>query len=334
MALRADYATNTNLGSQLNVIVLFTDGLPNGVTAFANDLGLGENYMMGAGSGCSDLGNGSLTASPRVSKSNNNMIGFFSQWNGFSNSAGGQVPMGLFAPMMGYANGWANKSPNPLNPYTGQGDDIVAYLQNKYGGDEQAFIPQMAGCMPTDTNTPMPTSTMSTFPVHDLYGNWTQLPGSGYPGPPAVGGLTMPTAAGGAALYTLGNLYSNQCGNAHYDNTATSNACQVGLASWQATAHQAWKIWNQMVWDKTSEQNIVDPGPNMSQPVIFTIGFDHHQDGGEAPDLTLLQLIANDPTSPVPFSNRINGQAFLASDANAVGTALQQIRSEILRLSH
>jgi hypothetical protein len=143
----------------------------------------------------------------------------------------------------------------------------------------------------------------------------------------------VPTASGGAALYTVGNLYSNQCGSSAYNSSSTTNACQIGLASWQAAAHQAWKIWNQIVWDKAAETNKVDPGPNMSQPVIYTIGFDHHQDGGEAPDLALLQLIANDPASPVPFSSRINGQAFLASDTNAVGQAFQQIASEILRLS-
>ena len=48
----------------------------------------------------------------------------------------------------------------------------------------------------------------------------------------------------------------------------------------------------------------------------------------------LAQLIANDPASTIHFSTRINGQAFLASDTNSVGTALQEIRSEILRLSH
>jgi Flp pilus assembly protein TadG len=317
MALRADAATNTSLGTQLNVIVLFTDGLPNGITAYANDPGLGKNYMMASGSGCSDLGNGSLAASPRVSKSNNNMIGWFSQWNGFSNSAGGNVPMGLYTPMMGYAYSAS---------YTGAGDDIVKYLQN--GGADNTLIPQLTGCA---GGNPMPNTTMSKFPIHDVYGNYTDLLNNP---PPAVGGLTMPSASGGAALYTLGNLYSNQCGSSAYNSSSTTNACQVGLASWQATAHQAWKIWNQIVWDKTAEQNIVDPGPNMSQPVVFTIGFDHSADGGEAPDLALLQLIANDPASTIHFSTRINGQAFLASDTNSVGTALQEIRSEILRLSH
>ena len=105
------------------------------------------------------------------------------------------------------------------------------------------------------------------------------------------------------------------------------------LASWQATAHQAWKIWNQILWDKTTQRNIVDPAVNLSQPIIFTIGFDHSAGGGEAPDMVLLKLIANDPLSPVAFSTRIKGQAFRAADSNAVDAAFQQIASEILRLS-
>jgi hypothetical protein len=47
----------------------------------------------------------------------------------------------------------------------------------------------------------------------------------------------------------------------------------------------------------------------------------------------MLQLIANDPNSPAQFSTRVNGKAYLAGDVNAVGTAFEQIRSEILRLS-
>jgi hypothetical protein len=72
----------------------------------------------------------------------------------------------------------------------------------------------------------------------------------------------------------------------------------------------------------------------MSAPIIFTLGFDDHAiTGGEPPDLNMLKLMANDPNSPVAFSNRINGRAYIAADVNAVGMALQQIRSQILRLS-
>jgi hypothetical protein len=168
---------------------------------------------------------------------------------------------------------------------------------------------------------------MAKFPNYDLYGNYTDLSKV-----VAVSGATPPTGSTGK-LYEQGSLWSNssQCNKAAYNANATSNSCQIGLASWQATAHQAWKIWNQIVWDKATQTNIPDPGTYQSQPVIFTIGFNH--DPTDPPDMTLLQIIANDPLSPVPFSSRIKGQAFSASDSNAVDAAFQQIASEILRLS-
>jgi hypothetical protein len=169
---------------------------------------------------------------------------------------------------------------------------------------------------------------MNKFPDRDLYGNYTDLSLA-----PAVGGLTPPTGPSGQALYKLGDLYKNQCASSTYDATKTSNSCQIGLASWQAAAHQGWKIWNQILWDKTTQTNKVDPAANLSQPVIFTIGFDHSSGGGEPPDMTLLKMIANDPSSPVSFSTRVKGQAFYAKDPNAVDNAFTQIASQILRLS-
>jgi hypothetical protein len=208
--------------------------------------------------------------------------------------------------------------------YTGKGDDIDAYMKNG-GADDSAAIGQMT---PTSTcGSPMKGS-MNRFPDHDLYGNYTDLSIA-----PAVGGATPPTGPSGQALYKIGDLYKNQCASSTYDATKTTNSCQIGLASWQAAAHQGWKIWNQILWDKTTQTNKVDPAANLSQPVIFTIGFDHSASGGEAPDMTLLQMIANDPASPVSFSTRVKGQAFLAKDPNAVDNAFQQIASQILRLS-
>jgi Flp pilus assembly protein TadG len=321
MTLRADAATNTDLATKLNVIVLFTDGLPNGVTAFANDPPpVGQYFMMNSSSNCTGLASpGSWTASPMVSTSNSNMIGWFSQQHGFAVDTYGAF--GLRKPMMGYAFSGS---------YTGKGDDIDKYVST--GGADTAPIPQMlgknAGCGSPDSNNAMPNGTMAHFPDHDVYGNYTNLKSA-----PAVGGVTPPTGPGGVDLYTLGDLYKNQCGKASYSNTLTTNSCQIGLASWQATAHQAWKIWNQILWDKTTQTNKVDPAANLSQPVIFTIGFDHSSGGGESPDMTLLQMIANDPASPVSFSTRVKGQAFLAKDQNAVDNAFTQIASQILRLS-
>jgi hypothetical protein len=314
MTLRADAQTNPDLATKLNVIVLFTDGLPNGVTVFANDPAQPTNYMMKAASGCSKLGQGSNTASPLVSRGNNNMIGWFSQQNGFAVDTNGAF--GLRKPMMAYAYSGS---------YTGKGDDIDMYMKN--AGTDTNLIPQMT---PTTGNciSPMTTATMAKFPDHDLYGNYTDLSKA-----PAVNGIAPPTGPGAIPLYKVGSLWSNQCGGAAYDATKTSNSCQIGLASWQAAAHQAWKIWNQEIWSQATQMNISDPAPNLSQPVIFTIGFDHSASGGEAPDMSLLQMIANDPASPVPFSSRVKGQAFRATDPNAVDSAFQQIASQILRLA-
>jgi len=335
MTLRADAATNNDLGTKLNVIVLFTDGIPNGITAFANDPTLttahNKNFMMGSGSGCADLGKGSITT-PLVGGSN--LIGWFSQWGG-NQPSGGSTPKGLYPPMMAYS--YSSSYTGGSGSYTGKGDDIDAYMKDA-GADSGTRVPQWADTSttspkgPCNSTDPIASGTngMAKFPDHDLYGNYIDLNGNP---PPAVNGLTPPTGSSGQPLYQLGSLWNTttQCNQEIFSATDTADACQVGLASWQATAHQAWKIWNQIIWDKTTQKNIVDPGPNMSQPVIFTIGFSHKAD--DLPDMTLLKLIANDPTSPVSFSSRINGQAFQASDANAVGNAFQQIASEILRLS-
>jgi len=312
MTLRADAATNTDLSTKLNVIVLFTDGLPNGITTFANDPsqianhGGNKNFMIPSTSCSFHAGSWAATNVPTAST---NLIGWFAQWNGFANS--NYNAHGFFKSMMAYS-----QSGNSGNT------DIDNWMTNG-----EPTTPQWG----TDScpSTTMPSGTLTQFPDYDLFGNYTTLDNA-----PAVSSLTPPKAPGGKSLYTLGSLYQNQCGSSTYSPTATSNPCQIGLASWQAAVHQGWKIWNQIIWSKTSQSNIVDPGPNMSSPVIFTLGFDDSKIGGaEAPDLKMLQLIANDPNSPVPFSNRVNGRAYYAADVNAVGLALQEIQSEILRLS-
>ncbi len=324
MMLRADSNSNTELANKLNVIVLFTDGVPNGVTAFANDPNLianpTVNYVMKAGGGCTNVGNANVPAPvPLVSKSgtNNNMIGWFAQWGGSQAGNTGSSPHGFFTPMMAFA----------YTGYTGAGDDIDMYMANP--NKDSVLIPQAnasAGC--TFSGTDLLTSPMSHFPLHDLYGNWTDLNGA-----PAVGGATPPKG-GAAHLYELGDLYKNtgQCNKNGFNNTNTKDACQIALASWQAAAHQAWKIWNQIIWDQKTETNIADPGTYLSQPVIFTIGFDNGNASDKA-DHTLLRMIANDVTSPVSFSSRINGNYYYADGPTAVDYAFQQISSQILRLS-
>ncbi len=308
MILRADGQTNPDVATKLNVIVLFTDGLPNGITAFANDPNATTQMLK---AGCTYQANGNAGLTPLASSSafNKNMIGWFAQWGGFANP-GSNTPRGLYKPMMAYAH----------SGYTGHGDDIDKYMSD--AGADSSQIGQMTGC----TTDPM--TVMKQFPDHDLFGNYTNLSTA-----PAVNGMKPPLGPGGVDLYRVGSLYNtaSQCNHALYQPTQTTNSCQVGLASWQATAHQAWKIWNQVIWDKATQQNIADPATYQAQPVVFTIGFDHSPT--DPPDMTLLKLIANDPGSPAPFSTRMKGQAFRASDPSAVDSAFQQIASQILRLS-
>lgn len=338
MTLRADAATNADLATKLNVIVLFTDGIPNGITAFANDptqstAAGSNNFMIKAGFGCTDLGNGSNANSPLVSGSN--MIGWFSQSGGNVSGDVTDAPYGLFPNMMAYA--YSNPKTGDKGKTTGAGDDISAYLGDA-GSDKNSLIPQW-GDGPCKGTTAFPMGTtkknvqstmMAKFPAYDLHGNYIDLANNP---PPAVNGNSMPTGPGGKPLYQSGTLWSTstQCNRATFVATNTFDACAVGLASWQAAAHQAWKIWNQIVWSQAQLANIVDPGPNLSNPVIFTIGFSHEAD--DLPDMNLLEMIANDPASPVQFTSRINGKAFLAADPNSVQSAFTQIESEILRLS-
>ena len=326
MTLRADAATNADLATKLNVIVLFTDGIPNGLTVFANDKNLtqatNQNFMLKAGSGCVDLGKGSYTT-PEVGGTN--MIGWLAQEGGNVYGDTDSSPQGLGKPMMAYA----------YSGYSGAGDDIDSYLSN--AGADDAMIPQWNDTKtvgktttgPCASGTPMSSGTIAAFPKYDLFGNYIDLKNNP---PPSVNGLSMPMGSTGK-IYEQGTLWSTstQCNSHDFVNTSPNDACMGGLAAWQAAAHQAWKIWNQVIWDNQAQANIIDPGPNLSTPVIFTIGFSH--DASDLPDMKLLQIIANDPASAVPFSKRINGQAFLASTTGAVQDAFNQISAEILRLS-
>ncbi|HMD72159.1 MAG TPA: TadE/TadG family protein [Bryobacteraceae bacterium] len=337
MTLRADAATNTDLSTKLNVIVLFTDGIPNGITAFANDPGLAtaagrQDFMLSlpGTSGCADIaaGKGAVTTPP---VGGTNMIGWFEQNNGNQQSST-STPNGLFPNMMAYA--YSNSHTGNSGKTTGAGDDIGLYLSHADADDnssETVKIPQWSDGPCTSTNPMNKTvAVMRSFPRNDLYGNYIDL--VGHP-PPAVSGLTMPTGPSGKPLYQSGTLWSTstQCNSEIFSMTDVADGCQVGLASWQALAHQAWKVWNQIVWSKATQTNILDPAPNQSNPVIFTIGFSH--DASDLPDMNLLQIVANDPASPVPYSSRVNGKAYLASDPNSVASAFTQIESEILRLA-
>ena len=341
MMLRADATSNPDLANRLNVIVLFTDGIPNGVTVFANNPDAapphsspGVTPQMMVTPGCTNQNNGSWIASPLVKKTNNNMIGWFCQGGGsaYGNSTGAY---GFFVPMMAYPyNGASCSTCTDKGSYTGVGgNDVDAYMKNPDA--DKIPLTQQGGCSTSGSGTAtIIKNQIARFPDYDAYGNYLNLNAA-----PAVtvgsNSLTPPFD-----LYKQGDLYGNQCGGHGFIVTSTADACMIALASWQAAAHQAWKIWNQVLWDNTTRLNKADTAAYLPAPVIFTIGFDHSTDGySEKPDLTLLQLIANDAAVLPAYSlskrpDKIHGQAYIAKDAGAVGAAFQQIEAEILRLAH
>jgi hypothetical protein len=159
------------------------------------------------------------------------------------------------------------------NTFNGHGDDVDAWMKNP-GDDSANTLPLSNPSYPsstisqmTGTNCSSPISgTMAKFPDHDLFGNYTNLDGTVLP---AVNGARPPLGPTGERLYVLGDLYNNQCGRTQYNAFATSNSCQIGLASWQATAPSGLE-------DLESDHLGQD--------------YDHHliPPGGEPPDMTLL----------------------------------------------
>jgi Flp pilus assembly protein TadG len=325
--LRADAATNSNLPNMLNVIVLMTDGLPNGITAFGNNKftavtpsPLAPPLEPKATSGCTNAANG---VTPPIGGSTNNIVGWIAQWGGFANAS--YKGYGFFTSMMTTA----------FSGKTGHQDDISKWLGS---ASDSTVVSNMSGCSYVNssgnyTSTNVSRKTVAYLPDTDIYGNSTTL--NAVTGITTVGGNSVPNTYNGKPLYQAGALYQDSvyCNKMALDTTLTQtdNACQIGLISWNAAVHQAYKIWNSEVWNKSTQQNIADPATYAPQPVIYVIGFDH--DATQPMDQTLMQIIANDPAAPVSLTSRTHGKYYNAQSADAVNQAFQQIASQILRLS-
>jgi Flp pilus assembly protein TadG len=187
MTLKADAATNTALPDMLNVIVFFTDGLPNGLTTFANDPN-DPSPPLKSTSPCANRTNGA----------NKPMKGWFAQWNGDANDAlGGK---GLFTPM-------------EVTQYPGStsSTDITKWMQNP--GTDSTVISNATGCSFL-SNSDYVSHDFAKIPDVDLYGNSTS------------GGVNPNTYKLGNYYLTYGQLpYSNTgIGNSYQVGLASWNA--------------------------------------------------------------------------------------------------------------
>jgi Flp pilus assembly protein TadG len=275
-----------NQPGALNVIVLFTDGQPNGITANFNDKtgsgGTGVIKHPGT-STCTNWTDGGVATK--------SMIGWMAQWGGFKvgTTAEGH---GIFTRMQSdhvtqtTVTGWLKTGTEPTiasPPSLG-----CAYA-----------LPNSAGPPPT-THTENVSSDL-TIPAQDFWGN--------------------PTNGTNTGSYTThdyqqSEIWNNagECNKAIQDLTKPGDACQVGLASWNAADMAGMNIRNDAVLT----------------PVIYTLGY--LGNGGDDP--ALMRRLSNiKGASSVYDSTKPEGLYLQIATVDDITPAFQKVLSEILRLT-
>jgi hypothetical protein len=222
------------------------------------------------------------------------MKAWFAQWANNANDTLGAK--GLFTPM-------------ETTQYPGTtGNDIVKWMQNPGTDNDIGINTTNCSFDNPSSNNDYISHDFSRIPDQDMYGNSTS-------------GGANPT------LYKQSGYYLNYGGLA-YNSSGINNSYQISVASWNAALDQCWKIWNNQIYNSATRTVIADPNP--INPVIFTIGYAH---SGEQIDPVLMNIMANTTASPIVVSTKMNGQFFLANNADQMSQAFADIASEILRLA-
>ncbi|HEX3748535.1 MAG TPA: vWA domain-containing protein [Bryobacteraceae bacterium] len=299
----------------LNIIVLWTDGAPNGITADFNN---SSTSALKSGSGCSHTNDGTNGQYPNA-VATNSMLGWFAQWGGYaynSNATNGIRQRAQTSTTGMTVTTWAKLA----SPGTSGGNE--ALLSTTSGAAN--------GC-----NYATGTSVSSTIniPSVDYYGNSTQ------------GSSVAPYTQSDYKQSTL--LWNNSSANCEKGAGGTGgvpltltgtlsgglapsgNACQVGLASWNAA-------------DMAAKQIHADA---TLTPIIYTMGYAGSVSGSGGIDTVLLERMANcnpgKPCSP-GGANAVNtvykstipsGMYIQVQTVDDVTPAFQILLSEILRLS-
>jgi Flp pilus assembly protein TadG len=298
----------------LNIIVLWTDGAPNGITADFNNSSTGS---LKSGSGCTYTNDGTNGVYPNA-VATNSMLGWFAQWSGYSYS--GNNANGINQRAQTNAGGasvtnWAEyQSPNSnegllstvsgpgKNCAWGSGGSSVQTVINIPSVDYYGNLTQGSATLPykqTDYKQSM---------IWNTAGDCNQ--GGGGTGDGHQGTTTNP-------IILTGNLSGG--------TAASGNACQVGLASWNVTDMAA----------RTIHQD------TSLTPIIYTMGYD----GNGGLDPALLMRLANckqgspcgpggaNATNTVYNSSIPSGMYIQVENVNDVMPAFQAVLSELLRLS-
>jgi hypothetical protein len=274
-----------NQPGALNVIVLFTDGQPNGITANFNNAVTG---VIKAGSGCTHKTDGG--AAYNLTNANS-MLGWMAQVNG-------------------YQSGIASATDGRGIMHRMQVDNVTKttvtnWLTNA-GTEPVIASPPSAGCSYFGNQANIPND-LTQMPIKDFYGNSTTGVNSG---------LYTTTD------YQQSEIWGNttECNNGHraatQDLTKVGDACQVGLASWNAA-------------DMAGKQIRED---TTLTPVIYTMGY--RGTAGNGDDPALMQRLSNvKGASSVYDATKPEGLYLQILTLNDITPAFQKVLSEILRLT-
>ncbi len=345
----------------LNIIVLWTDGEPNGITAdFNNNSGSGS-AVISTSSGCT-YGNGSGGTGVYPNVGANSILGWMAQWGGYS--ATSNAVLGPFVRAMttngpttsALSNAFVNQTSvagyvasTLINNDNNNGSNSNESIINNQAGAAIHCGYTVQGSATVGSKVPQPNGWGSTvitgIPKVDYYGDATQgqslvIPGTGA-GAYSQSDFTQAQiwATAGECGYSSGawgsggtgpaagplQITGTLHGNSSSSNTPQTNTCQFGLASWNAADMAGYKIHQ----DTTLT------------PIIYTMGY--APAGGL--DATLLQRLANcvpnQPCGPggsnssntVYNPNIPSGMYLQINSVDDVTPAFEILLSQILRLS-
>lgn len=300
----------------LNLIVLWTDGAPNGITADFNNA---STNSLKSGNGCTHTSDGTNGVYPNATTANS-MLGWFAQWGNYAYNS--NATNGIRVRAQTYTSGmsvtdWAEL----LTPGTSANGSNEVTLSTTSG--------PAAGC-----NFGSGSSVVNTIniPSVDYYGNSTQgssvapYTQSDYK-QSMIWTTTTANCENGAG--GTGGVPLTLSGTLTGGLPASGNACQVGLASWNAADMAARQIH----------------GDTTLTPIIYTMGYAGSVSGAGGVDTVLLERMANcnpgipcspggaNATNTVYNSSIPSGMYIQIQTVDDVTPAFQVLLSEILRLS-
>ena len=288
--------SNNGVDTRLNSIVLLTDGVPSGITLFANNPANSNanNIVSGSASG-GNCANKTITA---PGTSSNSMVNWFAISGppfATSSSSSGAFGMYLLAstdPTAAHTSNWWMQNggsdaatPNPSAPYAGAGAKTCGMTNNGGGSTTYNYF--------------------SKIPATDAYGN--SLTTTGYTNSHITGGSAT-------TIYNGTSLNTTQY-NIDY---------HWGLAMWNAVDNAAKSIRT----DANLPNRAGDTGGNMGVE-IFVIGYT----GNGGCDDGLLKRVANDIGAAGYDSTQPRGRYYSASDGASLAAAYDQLASDLLRLA-